>query len=485
MIRRKLILWNCIVLTILLAVIGAAIYFMTRRSMLNAVDAALTARANFLLKTWRGPMDEERLRRARERLPQALAAESAEDLRPEEIKALQIQRLASQTIYFDLKGIGIVEPNERPRSPEGFQQAVGGVMTIHDTTLGDGPARTIDVPLRRGGNVVQVAEFTASLGPTYTELQRLERTLLLVLPLSVGIMLVAGVVLTRRALKPIADISSTANRIGATNLRERLPSLGSDEFGQLSESFNTMLTRIDEAFRGKDEAFRRQKEFTADASHELKTPLTAIRTRAELALRKELDPAKYRDHMQAIDRAARAMSALVQDLLLLTTSDEGRSHLAFDSFLVASLVQDALAAVDPQDRHVQVKVPEDISITGNRNALARVLTNLLDNSVRHTAPEGSITIEAVQRDSKVDVTVRDDGEGIPEEEVARVFDRFHRVDRSRNRDSGGTGLGLAIAKAIVEAHGGTIELKSRPNEGTAVTVSLPAAAAKAPAVRGH
>ena len=173
MTRTRLIVWNCVILTLLLAAIGAAIYVFTRQSMLNAVDAGLKARANFLTRTWRGPMDAERLARARERLPQAISAMSGgEPISPEEIRALQIQRLTAQTIYFDLSGIGIVDPSERPRSPTGFEAAKKGELVLSNSRLGEEPARTIDVPLRKNGQVLEVAEFTASLAPVYAELAR-------------------------------------------------------------------------------------------------------------------------------------------------------------------------------------------------------------------------------------------------------------------------------------------------------------------------
>lgn len=221
------------------------------------------------------------------------------------------------------------------------------------------------------------------------------------------------------------------------------------------------------------DANRRQKQFTSDASHELKTPLTAIRVRTGIALSNPADPEELVDHIVAINRAAGIMTGVVQDLLLLAASDEGQLRLVKEPTLVQVLTEVALASVDTAKHNLTVCVDPDIEMNCDPSAVTRVLVNLLQNAVAYT-PEGrSIWIGCTKSTEMVTITVTDQGKGIPADQLGLIFDRFHRVNASRGRESGGSGLGLAIARAIVEAHGGTIVLESTYGEGTTLKIDMP------------
>lgn len=221
------------------------------------------------------------------------------------------------------------------------------------------------------------------------------------------------------------------------------------------------------------EALRRQKRFTADASHELKTPLTAIRARSGIALSAPADSEELVEHIVAMNRASEVMITVVQDLMLLAASDEGQLQLRKEPTSVHLLFEDGLASVDVSKHHVVVQQQEDFQVNCDPSAITRVIVNILQNALVHTEPGNLICLSYCKGNGDASFVFADTGTGIPAEHVGRIFDRFHRVDSSRDRESGGSGLGLAIARAIVDAHGGTINLESKLGEGTRVTVTLP------------
>jgi signal transduction histidine kinase len=223
----------------------------------------------------------------------------------------------------------------------------------------------------------------------------------------------------------------------------------------------------------KEEALRRQKQFTSDASHELKTPLTAIRARSGIALSNPAEPGELLEHISAMSRAADIMIEVVQDLMLLAASDEGQLNLKKERVSAEILIEDALASVDVAKHQLVVSVDPNLELECDPSAITRVLVNLLQNAIVHTPEDRIIGVSCFESGESVTMTVRDNGAGIPEAHLKQIFDRFHRVDGSRDRRSGGTGLGLAIAKAIIESHGGTIELTSTLGEGTCASVVIP------------
>ena len=306
-------------------------------------------------------------------------------------------------------------------------------------------------------------------------------------------MLVAGLggaFLTGRALRPVREVTQAAAQIGVNDLSQRLKVESDDEFGELAQTFNAMIARLEEAFVRMEAAYEEQRRFTGDASHELRTPLTTIKANTSLALSGERSAAQYREALEAADRAADTMNRIVQDLLLLTRSDAGNLSLEQQRFPIEAPIANALDMV----RHLRGAsieldlAPEALEVNGDLHHLTRLFTNLLENALRHTPPEGRIEVAARAADTPqgrvVIVRVTDSGEGIPAEHLPRVCDRFYRVDVARSRAGyaggagGGTGLGLAICQSIIRAHGGEMTIKSEVDRGTTVMVTLPAAPAE-------
>ena len=313
-----------------------------------------------------------------------------------------------------------------------------------------------------------------------TEINRaifgLNRALLILVPVALLCAGAGGAALTDQVLRRVRQLAQSAANIGASNFSERLPVLGRDEFSSLAETFNGMLGRLETAFRQQKRLVEQQRRFTADASHELKTPLTIIKGNTSLALAGDTDEAGYRQSLQEIDIAANTMSQLVQDLLLLARSDGGqlgggRIDLPMREVLERALARVARDAVTPKVRLVLSE--EGLRVIGNETELVRLFRNLIDNAIRHTPPDGTITVDTRRSGTEVVVTVTDTGVGIASEHLPHLGERFYRIDDARSRPTGGTGLGLSICRGIVEAHGGTITFQSRVGEGTAVRVTLP------------
>jgi len=224
---------------------------------------------------------------------------------------------------------------------------------------------------------------------------------------------------------------------------------------------------------------RVRKDFVANVSHELRTPLASIKGFAETLRIGGLEDRKNRgEFVEAIERHANRLSALVEDLLELSTLESEQSRLRKSHFPLTTLVTELRESLAPiaEQAHVQihVQIPDDLHpLHADRHSIKQVFINLLDNAIKFNHPDGSIRIEAVPSPGTITVTVRDTGIGIPPEELPRIYERFYRVDKGRSRDRGGTGLGLAIAKHIIEAHGGTLTANSDGKSGTSFSFTLP------------
>jgi signal transduction histidine kinase len=243
-----------------------------------------------------------------------------------------------------------------------------------------------------------------------------------------------------------------------------------DEVGRLAETFNDMLARIEELFRA-------QQRILADVSHELRSPLTAIRGNLDLLRRGALENDAERDaSLAAIDSEAARMQRMVQDLLLLAQADAGvqiqKQPVELDTLLLDVYRQSRLKAGGVK---LTLGSEDQAQVMGDSDRLKQLFTNLLDNAIKFTPSGGEVTLSLVRDTQWVHIAIADTGPGIPEADLPRIFDRFYRVDKARSRDRGGTGLGLSIVKWIVDAHDGRIDVKSEVGRGSTFTVSLPLA----------
>jgi signal transduction histidine kinase len=279
-----------------------------------------------------------------------------------------------------------------------------------------------------------------------------------------------GWVVAGRVLAPIGRITSVARDIQATDLSRRIQLPGpEDELKQLADTFDAMLARLDAAFAA-------QRQFLADASHELRNPLAIIRTNADVALADpDATPDELRHTIATVKRAGDRMSLLVDDLLALARRQQPTlEHEPVDlGAAVAEASDDFVVPAETRDIVLDRAIAPGVVVTGDREALKRVVANLLDNAVR-LAPAGSrIRLATGSEGNRAWIAVADEGPGISPEDQRHVFDRFWRADKARARADGGTGLGLAIVRQIVEGHGGEVRLHSKVGVGSSFVVWLP------------
>jgi signal transduction histidine kinase len=283
--------------------------------------------------------------------------------------------------------------------------------------------------------------------------------------------LLGGWWLTRRALGPVKKLTDAATKIHERNLRDPLPrTRNGDELDQLTKVFNDSLARL-------DDSFKRIREFTLHASHELKTPLTVMCGEAEIASRDESLPPAERERAASQLDELRRLARIVDGLTLLAKADAGQIELAMEPVRLDELVRDNFAdaqiLAEPQGIQVELAACEEITVRGDRHRLRQLLLNLADNAVKYNQPQGKVTMSLRCDGNFAEFKIANTGTGIPPEILPRVFDRFFRGDPAHSQTVDGCGLGLSIAQWIVSAHKGTIKIESAAMKPTTVTVRLP------------
>ena len=325
--------------------------------------------------------------------------------------------------------------------------------------------------------------FVGLIGcPVATDVAELHRQAWLMFFIGGGIALfglAGGRWLAARAVKPISDMSATVQKISSGNLSQRINVADTDnELGQLAGDLNATFDRLQSAFSQLQSALERQTQFTADASHELRTPVAVILAEANSALARERTPENYREAMEVCRRAARRMHRLRESLLTLARLDTDvvTEHT---SCRLDKIARETLELLQPLAREHQINFKTELAeatVTGDVNQLGQVISNLVSNAIFYNRPGGNVWVKIILTNEHVELTVADDGQGISEKDLPHIFDRFYRADESRSQTSGHTGLGLAITKAIVESYRGNIRVESRVDAGSTFTVQLVAQA---------
>lgn len=358
--------------------------------------------------------------------------------------------------------IDLVKPAAGDTSIQfGFRSANGARVRV--------AAQMVEVKGRRF--LIQVVEPMHQFNES---IERFEAGLLILAPFFLLLASAGGFWMSSRALAPVDRITKDARAISVTNLSARLEvPPASDELQRLTETLNEMLQRI-------EAEMKRIVQFTADASHELRAPLTLIHTAAEFSLRRERTREELVDAMRKIVRESERTARLVDDLLLLARADSNTHELRLEPTDIASTGRGAadLALTLARVKNIQVSadIPGDpLLVAGNEQLLEQLWLILLDNAVKYTPAGGEIRFSMQAVNSHLETKVTDTGIGIAQADLPHVYDRFWRADKVRSREAGGAGLGLSIARWIVESHRGEIEIDSEPGRGSQVTVRFPLA----------
>jgi two-component system OmpR family sensor kinase len=462
----RLLISYVLVILVCLALVGLWLVVFLRASPLwtSLVTLRLEAAARATLPTLRSAADSP------ETLPDLLA-EAAEK---QEVRTLLVDN--KNVVRFDSEGAWTGERLEEFNRTSLAQDRIQGTFTAPKGSRWVFVGRV--VPATDGGR--QLALFVA---PRLAVLVWFADNLLQPLAQAGAVALVLSILLalliSRSISKPLRRVSSAAEAIARGETGARAPVSGPSEVRALAHSFNQMADRVEAARQS-------QRDFVANVSHELKTPLTSIQGFSQALLDgAAATPEAAARAARVIHEETERMRRLVDDLLILARFDAGQMTLARDQIDLSALLRECVEKLAPQAQAAQAALtldaPEQLAIIGDRDRLAQVFTNLLDNGLAHTPAGGKVAIAArlLPEQNTIAVTVTDSGEGIPPEALPRIFERFYQVDKARSRDrkraherGRGAGLGLAISKEIVEAHGGSIVAESVVGLGSKFTVYL-------------
>ncbi len=479
--RFKLTLWYVLILGVLLISFSALLYITLSRSLYRDVDQKLRSLAELIASESSSPFFKFGLGS----IDQAL--EASMNLKPigKFIQVLdESGRIGRKSE--NLKGIQL------PISLNALRNASKGFITYETNhSVGNTPLRIITYPVKENSQVTKIIQVASSLEDVEDALAKLLTILAITVPSILMIASLGGLFLANKALKPVDRITQTARMITSQNLNQRIQTLKvKDEISRLIDTFNEMISRL-------DQSFRQIKQFTTDASHELKTPLTILKGEVEVALRKKRLPHEYEQILESNLEEINRMSKIVEDLLLLSKADIGEIQLNREDInltrFMAGLVEQMKILAQPKNIRIemnnhQAEDMEEIHILGDALRMRELFINLIENGIKYTEEGGSVLITLTKEigESHTPLTsngkranhfakiiVADTGIGIAKEDQEKIFNRFFRVDKARSREQGGSGLGLSICKWIVEAHQGEITVQSEPGKGSSFIVRLP------------
>jgi heavy metal sensor kinase len=453
-IRVRLTLWYFAVQTITFAAFGIGIFFAVRESVHSAIDEDL----------------RQRLQGIQRFIERVATSFSQEDLRDELREHSGLRPGGDLLQVSDAQGNWVFR-SASIRNYDIPQPAGDLTAPRYETKVFNGALLRL-VSAKAGvagsGYTVQLA---SPLGQVFDVLHRLQWLLFLSIPVVLTLATIGGYWMSRRALAPVDSITSTARSISEHNLSKRLARLQTgDELQRLAETFNQMMDRL-------EAAFKRITQFTADASHELRTPTALIRTTAELSLRRDRDNTEYREAFTQVLEEANRMGLLIDSLMALARMDSGAETLGFTEVDIASVFREASSAGQPlaNSKHIQFDraIPNTpIFVNGDAHALRRLFLILIDNAVKYTPSGGRVSIGLHASDNDAVAEFCDTGIGISDEDLPFIFERFYRADKARSRETG-TGLGLSIARWIAEAHGGSIRVESVIGRGAIFQIRIP------------
>ncbi len=461
-IRGRLTLWYTAIVLAILVVVSALAYSLLRWSVLQEVDASLLTVARVVAET--GPASPD------------LDWERDVEALMRDFFGPELSRRFFR--FLDPRGVPAASARARggeplPLTPTARANAARGETTFETLPReGRDDLRLVTLPILERGAVNGIVQVAAPLGRTERTLGRFRRSLLVLVPVGVGLAALGGFTLARTALRPVDEMTRDARRISAEDLARRLERHGTgDELDRLADTLNGMLDRL-------DGAFAQLRRFAADAAHELRTPLTVLRGHLEVALRAERSPAEYRRALATSLGEVEHLTRLAEDLLLLSRAAAGlpgpRGPVELEP-LLRDVARDAAVLAAPGDITVEAAAPTPLAVLGDAGSLRRALLNLAENAVRYTPDGGRVTLALTREDGTASLAVSDTGPGIDPADAERVFQPFVRLETGRVRNPQGSGLGLAIARSIAVAHGGSLDLDRAPEGGARLTLRLPLA----------
>lgn len=456
--RWKLQLWYGFILSLVVFTLLATHYSTQREQLLEQFDTNLRTWATRVAETRRVGGPQYPGRRPRPRSDTWLQELEL----PEDLNAIFSPSSPDQAYYALWTPRGLIQTfsNTAP-SPLPYPDDLSRLKRFRTR----GPFREYGHFLPEG----TVIMAGAPMAPVLKKITHLRYQLVAVGSLVLCIGFLGGWLVISYALRPIQAISHTADQIAAGQLQSRIPNQDPhSELGVLAGTLNDTFERL-------ERLFAQQVRFTADASHELRTPIAVVRSKAQLALNRSRSEEEYRDALQVCHQAAIRMGDLVESLLTLARIDSQEEALELETFDVSEMINESIGLVSAmaQERGIRILTPDEpLSAYGVPLWTQQVITNILVNAIRYSPDTEKIQITSRNTEDFIKISITDHGPGIPSHELEHLFDRFYRVDKARSRQEGGSGLGLAICKAFMEAQQGQITVASTVGHGTAFTIAL-------------
>lgn len=440
-IRWKMTLWYGGVLSVVLTIFGTVVYSMMRIHLLQRIDQGLNEELADVLSEVKRATTSEGLK---DWLDRRFAAHAGFDF--------QITRPNGERFFFNPR----LADDAWPLPSRNAVSSVPSFQTLPIQSKGQWRIVHVHVDGPDGSLTVQVGRSLAAFEHESSELLM---TFLLAGPLTLLAAISGGYFLACRMLQPVQVMTKAAKQISADRLNERIAvSNPNDELGELAQTLNQMIERL-------ESSFTEMQRFTADAAHELRTPLAIIRNEVEVALRQTRSGEEYSGVLENLLEDTNRLSQMAEQLLFLARQDTGLQRKMDETVELVDLLSGVVANMTPVARERQVSlVLEDnqpARLLGDSRQLRRVFYNLIDNAIKYTGAGGNIRVKSHVDDGTVTVVIADTGIGIPQEHVSRVFDRFYRVDPARSEEVNGAGLGLSICKSVVRSMGGKYRSKAR------------------------
>ncbi|MFZ0198512.1 MAG: ATP-binding protein [Candidatus Sulfotelmatobacter sp.] len=456
-IGSRLTLWYLVIFAAAQLLFGVAMWVALRQELYSVADTTLKAQIDDLTNFLKSQKKKNRtVTKLREEASEAYDLEHSGDF-------LQIYDEDGNWIF---RAPSLEKNQFAPLVPSAVNR-----RSFQNVQLANQPFRFVTQRIEVNGRLYTV-QTGIPIAQIIATLSLFRRYLLMLAPFLLFAAATGGYWLSRKALSPVDAIIDTARSIGGANLGDRLEKLTTgDELQRLSDTLNEMLARI-------ETAFLRVTQFTADASHELRSPISLIRTEAEVALRKSRGNEEYRQSLRHILLEAERTSSLVEELLSLARADSGRESLHMTLLDLRALIVETgvewRQLVEARGLQFTQSVADcGLSVLADRTAVQRLLAILLDNAAKYTPKPGAIELRLEAQNGGAVISVRDSGIGISKEDQAKIFERFYRVDKARSRELGGAGIGLAIADWIVQQHRGTLTVESSIGTGSTFSIKLP------------
>lgn len=453
-------LWYLAIFALGELVFGAGMWFILRQNLYDLVDDGIESQVDDVKSFLEAQKKDMTIAKLREEVDETYSIEHSGDY-------LALYDENGETVYQSAvlqAHPSVLLPPDQVKRPLNRSRRID-----------DKPFRFFFQRLSVNGHVFTV-EMGAPAEDAVETLHLFRNYLLMFAPLLLIVAAGVGYWMSRRALSPVDELVRTARDVSGVNLSSRLQKLETgDELQRLSDTLNEMLDRI-------EAAFLRVTQFTADASHELRTPVSLIRTEAELALRRSRGEAEYQEALRHILLESERTTMLLEQLLSLARADSGRETLQMQPVDLRSLLRGVVdswqqvAAIRGLNFSANIDDRESF-VMGDETLLHRLADILLDNAFKFTPVAGSVELSLASKGDNLRLTVQDSGVGIPQDEQSKIFERFYRVDKAHSRALGGAGLGLSIAQWIASQHRGSITVESNPGEGAAFRVDLPKIAA--------